>query len=98
VYFIAQLNQIEILCADKSCAVVIEGKLQPCSKVEEKTPKCSLECESSYTVSYRQDKHYGEESRSLHSVSAIMEEISTNGPIEGTMEVYEDFLAYKSGR
>ena len=76
----------------------IKGSLPNCSKVEEKTPSCSSECEASYTVSYKEDKHYGERSYSLHSVSAIMEEISTNGPIEGTMEVYEDFLTYKSGR
>ncbi len=76
----------------------LTGKLSPCAKEEEHTPKCSVMCEAGYTTSYRQDKHFGERVYSLRGVESIMEEISTNGPIEGTMEVYEDFLAYKTGK
>ena len=73
------------------------GKLSPCSKVEERTPRCSKECEAGYSVSYKQDKHFGMSANSFRSPEAIQTEIMTNGPVEGTMRVYEDFLTYKSG-
>ncbi len=73
------------------------GKLSPCAKVEEKTPKCVETCESSYSVSYKKDKHMGLSANSFRSVSAIQTEIMTNGPVEGTMRVYADFPQYKTG-
>ncbi len=65
--------------------------------MEEKTPKCSTMCETGYSVAYKQDKHFGMSANSFRSVESIQTEIMTNGPVEGTMTVYEDFLAYKSG-
>ena len=73
------------------------GKLQPCSKVEEKTPKCSEKCETGYSVSYKKDKHYGTSHSSFITVKSIQTEIMTNGPVEASMRVYSDFLQYKSG-
>lgn len=59
---------------------------------------CSKECESGYPKSYTEDKHYGK--RAYH-VSERVEEIQTeiyqNGPVEGSFEVYSDFVTYKSG-
>jgi hypothetical protein len=74
------------------------GKLDPCAKTEEKTPKCSKECESGYSVSFTADKHHGVSARSFPGVEAIQTEIMTNGPVEGTMRVYSDFPSYKSGK
>ena len=74
------------------------GKLSPCSKTEERTPKCSKECESGYPVSYEKDKHFGMAPHSFKTVESIATEIMTNGPVEGTMRVYSDFLTYKTGK
>jgi cathepsin B len=53
------------------------------------TPKCVRKEE-------KKPRYHG---KSVYSVSAknIMEEISTNGPVEGAFTVYKDFLTYKSG-
>lgn len=79
------------------CAVYISGTLPPCAKEEEHTPRCANTCEQGYSISYKQDKHFGDSAYSLRTVEAIQQEIMTNGPIEGTMEVYADFPSYKSG-
>lgn len=50
-----------------------------------------------YSTSYKQDLHYGETYHSFRTVESIQTEIMTNGPVEGTMRVYSDFLQYKSG-
>ena len=73
------------------------GKLQPCPKVAEETPKCSVECEAGYSVPYKKDKHYGMSHHSIITMQSIQTEIMTNGPVEATMRVYSDFLQYKSG-
>ena len=44
------------------------------------------------------DKHFGMSAHSFRGVEEIQTEIFTNGPVEGTMRVYEDFLPYKSGQ
>ncbi len=75
----------------------VSGKMDPCSKTEEKTPKCTSTCESGYSVTYNQDKHHGATAHSFRSVEAIATEIMNNGPVEGTMRVYSDFLQYKTG-
>ena len=54
-------------------------------------------CESGYSVSYKADKHFGEDYHSFRTVEQIATEIMTNGPVEGSMRVYADFLQYKSG-
>lgn len=66
--------------------------------MEEKTPKCLKMCESGYSVSYKQDKHFGASAHGFESVEQIQTEIMTNGPVEGSMRVYSDFLQYKTGK
>lgn len=76
---------------------ICAGKLSPCSKVEEKTPKCSKSCEPGYSVSFMKDKHFGATIFGMPTVESIQSEIMMNGPVEGTMRVYSDFVTYKSG-
>ena len=73
------------------------GSKAPCGK-EQRTPRCSKSCESGYSVDFDKDKHFGSSAYSVSvEVEKIQTEIMTNGPVEGTMTVYQDFLAYKSG-
>lgn len=61
------------------------------------TPTCKKTCESSYTVSYLEDLHYGETAYHVRGVEEIQTEIMTNGPVEGSFTVYSDFPTYTSG-
>ena len=54
-------------------------------------------CESGYPVSYDKDKHFGSSTFSFNQPGSIQTEIMLNGPVEGTMRVYQDFLTYKTG-
>ena len=70
----------------------------PACGAEGRTPPCKKECESGYSISFDKDKHYGQTAYSVSTnVAKIQTEIMTNGPVEGTFEVYADFLTYKSG-
>lgn len=74
------------------------GKYSPCGTVIAKTPNCTHECESGYPVSYKDDKHYAADNYSIpNDVKKIQTEIMTNGPVEATMDVFGDFMSYKSG-
>lgn len=80
-----------------ACEHHINGSRPPCSG-EGRTPKCVRECESSYKLPYRHDKHYGISSYRVEPVQdQIRAEIMKHGPIEVDFTVYEDFLSYKSG-
>jgi len=80
------------------CEHHINGTLPPCSSEESKTPKCSKQCQSGYSTSYSQDKHFGAKAYSVSSnEEAIRKEIYANGPVEADFTVYEDFLSYKTG-
>jgi len=80
-----------------SCEHHVNGTLPPCSG-SVKTPKCTKECQSGYTGSYADDKHFGNKAYSVaKDVEQIQTEIMTNGPVEGTITVYDDFPNYKSG-
>jgi len=73
------------------------GKYSPCGG-EGPTPACKRSCISGYPKTYTQDKQYGASAYSVPSnVAKIQTEIFTNGPVEGSFTVYEDFLSYKSG-
>jgi len=73
------------------------GQYKPCG-AEQKTPKCSNECESGYPKTYSEDKHHGKSSYHVSErVAEIQTEIYQNGPVEGGFSVYSDFLTYKSG-
>ncbi|XP_067941372.1 cathepsin B-like [Watersipora subatra] len=83
--------------AIKPCEHHVNGTRQPCSG-DEHTPKCTKECESSYSKSYKDDMWYGSSAYSVGpEVSQIQKEIMTNGPVEGSFTVYADFPSYKSG-
>jgi cathepsin B len=64
---------------------------------DEKTPLCIKTCQPNYSISYQKDKHFGKSAYSLDSVKSIQTEIMNNGPVEGTLDVYEDLLTYKKG-
>lgn len=80
------------------CEHHIQGPYPACGQVQS-TPHCARKCEDGYAKSYKEDKHHG---KSTHHVSsepdAIATEIMTNGPVEAAFSVYEDFLAYKTGK
>lgn len=81
----------------KPCDHHVSGKLPNCSG-DSPTPKCTKQCVSQYKTPYTQDKHFGVKAYSIsNKVEQIQTEIMTNGPVEVDFEVYEDFLAYKSG-
>jgi cathepsin B len=79
------------------CDHHVSGKYAPCSG-EGPTPACKRTCESGYSKTYHDDKHFGASAYSVPGrVEAIQTELSTHGSVEGAFTVYEDFLTYKSG-
>lgn len=83
-----------------NCAIHIisySGQYPSCSGGTVSTPSCSTACQSSYNVEYARDKHYGEKFYWINGLDNIMKELYTNGPVEASFLVYEDFLYYKSG-
>jgi len=71
-----------------------------CPSTEYQTPACVSTCDSksNYTVPFKADKHKFATSYSISStVTDIMTEIYTRGPVEAAFTVYNDFLTYKSG-
>lgn len=59
---------------------------------------CIASCDSNYKVDYHKDKHHG---KNVYSIGdhedQIKAELFMNGPVEGVMAVYTDFLSYKYG-
>ena len=81
----------------KPCDHHVSGHYDPCSGDSE-TPTCTNTCQSSYTVEYSNDLRFASSSYSISSsVGEIQTEIMTHGPVEAAFDVYNDFLAYKSG-
>ncbi|KAK8379725.1 hypothetical protein O3P69_019610 [Scylla paramamosain] len=79
------------------CEHHVKGSRPKCSEGG-RTPKCLKKCEDSYTVSYESDLHHGAKAYSIpKDQTQIMQEIMSNGPVEGAFTVYVDFLHYKSG-
>jgi len=80
------------------CSHHVNGSYPACAAEEYDTPKCEKKCEEGYSTPYAQDKHFGSKAYSVsRNVAAIQKEIMTNGPVEASYSVYEDFLSYKSG-
>jgi cathepsin B len=78
-----------------ACDHHINGTLPPCG-AELGTPACNETCQDG--DDWTGDKHLGKSYYGVDAdVSAIQTEIMTNGPVEAAMDVYEDFLHYKSG-
>lgn len=69
----------------------------PCPSTDYNTPSCKKKCNPQYPKAYNDDKHYGATAYAVRGASAMVTEISTNGPIEAAFTVYEDFLTYQSG-
>ncbi|RZC34407.1 cathepsin B [Asbolus verrucosus] len=75
---------------------------QPYSKspfLDHVTPVCKRTCSNTnYGTPYSNDKHYGVSHYILEeNESQIQMEILTNGPVEVSYTVYEDFYSYQSG-
>lgn len=80
------------------CEHHVNGTRPSCTGEEGKTPKCVKQCQSTYTVAYNDDKHYGKTSYSVkRDEKKIRAEIYKNGPVEGAFTVYEDLINYKEG-
>lgn len=80
------------------CEHHVNGTRPPCDGEEGKTPKCTKQCQTSYNVDYKTDKHYGKSSYSVkRDEKKIRAEIFKNGPVEGAFTVYEDLINYKEG-
>eukprot|EP01007_Sphenomonas_quadrangularis_P001325 NODE_2256_length_642_cov_211.664418_g1909_i0.p1 GENE.NODE_2256_length_642_cov_211.664418_g1909_i0~~NODE_2256_length_642_cov_211.664418_g1909_i0.p1 ORF type:complete len:176 (+),score=43.43 NODE_2256_length_642_cov_211.664418_g1909_i0:25-528(+) len=67
---------------------------KPCPSSEYDTPSCPSTCAdgSDFSLPLKAEKVY-----SVSGEEDIQKEIYTNGPVEGSFTVYEDFVAYKSG-
>lgn len=72
------------------------GRYEPCEDIKP-TPKCTHECSKDYKTSYDKDKTFGSGYFVGSGESKIKREIMANGSVECAFEVYEDFMAYKSG-
>lgn len=82
-----------------NCDHHVSGQFPACSG-DSSTPSCPSSCDSksTYSTSFSNDKHVFASSYSIaNDVSQIQTEIMTNGPVEGSFTVYDDFPNYKSG-
>lgn len=80
------------------CEHHVNGTRPPCDGEHGKTPRCQHQCQASYNVDYKKDKHYGAKAYSVtKNIQDIQKEIMTNGPVEGAFTVYEDLILYKDG-
>ena len=70
-------------------------KDQPCLNFVN-TPTCANSCTNS-SLNWQNSKHKISGYYGVPGESAMMTELSTNGPFEVTMTVYSDFVHYKSG-
>jgi cathepsin B len=79
------------------CEHHVNGSRLPCHGIGP-TPKCVEKCESSYKMSYKQDKHYAVDAYSVSDdQEEIMAEIMKHGPVGAAFTVFADFPSYKSG-
>ena len=61
------------------------------------TPTCKRTCQESYGKKYYEDKRFGVAWYSLYSEREMAEDIMANGPINVSIELFEDFFTYRSG-
>lgn len=61
------------------------------------TPACKKQCSATSGRTYSSDSIKGKSVYSVTGEKTMMAEISSKGPIEVALTVYEDFLTYKSG-
>jgi len=63
------------------------------------SPKCKKQCALGYQKQYAADKIQGNAPYSVNPDSrAIQNEIFTNGPVQASIDVFNDFPDYKSGK
>lgn len=80
-----------------SCAHHTSSPIYPnCSSSIYPTPACPSACADGTSVSAAKT-YFGASSFSLSGESDFQQELLTNGPIEVTMNVYQDFENYKGG-
>jgi len=84
------------------CEHHVEGDRPSCDDVpHSNTPACTNTCVDSYDgPSYMNDKTYGSNAYSVgnaRNLDQIQTELMTNGPIEVSFTVYEDFMSYTGG-
>ncbi|CAG9770812.1 unnamed protein product [Ceutorhynchus assimilis] len=60
------------------------------------TPECVEQCDDA-SLTYKDQKTYGLENYEVSGEQQMQLEILKNGPVEATMDVFNDFLNYKSG-
>ncbi|PIO71744.1 papain family cysteine protease [Teladorsagia circumcincta] len=71
---------------------------KPCPSDIVPTNTCEHSCQSGYSTSYTDDKHFGATAYAVSKkVTDIQKEIMTNGPVEVSYNVYEDFEHYTGG-
>jgi cathepsin B len=78
------------------------GQYVPCSSLPSyPTPACVKSCDKeavNYTTAYADDKrHFKTEYSVPNDVTKIQTDIMTNGPVEASFSVYEDFETYVTG-
>jgi cathepsin B len=78
----------------KPCDHHVNGTHGPCGPIQP-TPQCTSQCENG--ADWMNDKHFGQSSYQLNSVTDIQNDILKYGPVEAAFDVFEDFLTYKSG-
>jgi cathepsin B len=78
------------------CEHHVDGDLPACGDIQP-TPACQRVCDADSDLEYEPDLRTGSSYTVGGSVIQIQTEILTNGPVEASYEVYEDFLSYKSG-
>merc|ERR1712038_690887 len=80
----------------KPCEHHVDGDRGPCG--DESTPNCHHTCADDYNVAFEEDKTHGKAAYSIRrDEEKIQMELMTNGPVEVSFTVYEDFVNYKSG-
>ncbi|XP_030761778.1 uncharacterized protein LOC115886666 [Sitophilus oryzae] len=61
-----------------------------------RTPSCVQQCDDN-SLNYNSQYTYGQRIQGFSSESRIQQEILTNGPVEGSFNVFQDFVSYQSG-
>ncbi|XP_050531268.1 cathepsin B-like isoform X1 [Daktulosphaira vitifoliae] len=75
-----------------------EKGYNPCDERPfEQNHKCIKQCYGNSTIDYEKDHVYTKDFYYLYDPVIIQKDIMVYGPIEATLEVFEDFFNYKSG-
>lgn len=79
------------------CAHHVHSAKYPDCGGDELSPQCTKKCNAAYHKSYNSDKRFGTRAYGVNGVKNMMKEVSSNGPISVGINVFEDFLTYKTG-